>query len=388
MSGLKTLKEEENRIFLVLVIWLITGFTVIQFSQGWGIILFAPLLFLCVILFTVAFILRKNVKDMGGKSILKYILISIPFIILFSSLMAYLFIFMVIISILSYIFIVAVFSMNSLYQKSIKFDEKLYNWPTPINFIARSAVFGGGLLISVVLMLFFAGAGTIMPLAVKEMPNFFSVIPWLMIGVFLLLATITFIFLLKGKYNAWIGVFFVWISLFAFYLLFKTVYSVTSAGGESTYGLPIQIALYIFDLFLVLFTLGKLIGDQADIVSKKTKYLNSDAILIWLIFSKATYEFLNAFEGTGVSVLKSVGSFALFVPLFLYMGLRGIYKYSEIKKRRKKKKKAKKRKGLSLIKSEKRQEEKGIQEGNVYCSKCGTANAQGSIFCKKCGNEL
>ncbi|MGV9171011.1 MAG: hypothetical protein ACOC35_00405 [Promethearchaeia archaeon] len=64
---------------------------------------------------------------MGGISILKYILISIPIIILFSALMAYLLVFMVVISILSYVFIVAVFSMNNLFHKSVEFDEKLYN---------------------------------------------------------------------------------------------------------------------------------------------------------------------------------------------------------------------------------------------------------------------
>ncbi|MGV9171010.1 MAG: zinc ribbon domain-containing protein [Promethearchaeia archaeon] len=224
----------------------------------------------------------------------------------------------------------------------------------------------------------------------EDIGNFFAVIPWLLIGVFILLSGITFLFLLIGKYNAWIGVFFVWVSLFAFYLMFNTFFTITSSGdgSGSAYGVPIQIGLFIFDLYLVLSTLGNLVGKRADIISKKIKYINSDAIIIWLIFSKATYEFLNAFPEAGVSTIKSVGVFLLFVPLFFFMGLRGIYKYSEIKDRRIKKKREKKRKKKALPSNVSETKSKNENQEIVYCSRCGAPNGVDSAFCNKCGHEL
>ncbi len=104
----------------------------------------------------------------------------------------------------------------------------------------------------------------------------------------------------------------------------------TFTSSDNEYGLPMQIALYIFDLFLILYTIAKLTGERAEIIGEKLKYIKSDAILIFLIFSKAAYEF-GSTETTGLdaSAFGAIFGFILFIPLLFITGIYGIISHSK-----------------------------------------------------------
>jgi hypothetical protein len=44
------------------------------------------------------------------------------------------------------------------------------------------------------------------------------------------------------------------------------------------------------DVLILLYTIGSLVGEHMEILSKKLKFIKAETILIWLIFSKASYE--------------------------------------------------------------------------------------------------
>ena len=75
-SDLKKIIEKENRLFLILVLLLIIGFTFSQFGLlGYGTYFFVFLLGICIILFIAALIFRIDLKNLSLKQII-YILSS------------------------------------------------------------------------------------------------------------------------------------------------------------------------------------------------------------------------------------------------------------------------------------------------------------------------
>ncbi|GAH05847.1 unnamed protein product, partial [marine sediment metagenome] len=96
------LKKRENRLILILVIWLLVGFTVVQFrtTRNIGIVMFLPLLGILIILFLVSLIFKKDLQKMTFKSIVKYCLLAIPLFVIFTALILFAVLFLVVISIL------------------------------------------------------------------------------------------------------------------------------------------------------------------------------------------------------------------------------------------------------------------------------------------------
>ena len=303
--------------------------------------------------------------------------------------------------------------MYGCYNKGIEFDEKLYKWPFPFNWIARSTVLAGGLLVSALLMLVFAGVAVGWALYSEDIANFLAWIPVIMIVLMVILLGIALLFLILGRYNAWLGVFYFWVGIYSIYLMIKAF--TRSGGGTSggTYGLPlpVQIALYVFDLYLVLGTIGSLVGKRADLIAGKlqkipiVKWFKTDTLIIWLIFSKVAYEFANSIPDLQASALKAILVFVLFVPLFFITGLYGIYSYGKIKqkwKQDKKQKKAEKKRKKLIRKGKIPPEEPtpsrppapaskaqpAVIPGIKYCPKCGAQNKAEDQFCRSCGSEL
>lgn len=414
LEHLKVLKEKEYRIFLLLIIWFLIVFTIASFNPilEINIVLYIPLIAVCLILIIISVVGRKDIKnELTFKMFLKYAIISAIFIAIFFSLALVLLLLIVILSILTYIFITSLFTMHGVYNKGISFDEKLYKWPFPFNWIARTLVLGGGLLLSALIMFAFAGVATAWAISSEDIANFLAIVPRIMILIMIGLMGLSFLLLLIGKYNAWLGVFFLWTALYSIYLMIKAFIGVGgSTTGSSTLPLPAQIGLYVFDLYLVLGTIGSLVGKRADILASKMesiplgKFMKPDSIILALIFSKVSYEFANSIPGLGVSSLKATAVFVLFVPLFLFFGLYGIYNYGNIKKKWKEDKKREKQKRKkkaketiekltprpSIDKAQKPSSQTPkIKENLMYCSKCGTPNdATTASFCKGCGSEL
>ena len=65
-TDLKKILEKENRLFLILVILLIIGFTFSQFGLlGYGTYIFIFLLGICIVLFIAALIFRIDLKQLS-----------------------------------------------------------------------------------------------------------------------------------------------------------------------------------------------------------------------------------------------------------------------------------------------------------------------------------
>ena len=395
------LKKRENRLILILVIWLLVGFTAVQFrtTRNIGIVMFLPLLVILIILFLVSLIFKKDLKKMTFKSIVKYCLLAIPLFVIFTALILFAVLFLVVISILSYIFITSLYTLHNCYKWGVDLDGILYKLPKLLNFLLRIISFFGGFALSVIIMLLITNIGFNWYIIPEEVLTGLGVIPLFMIALFTLLFIVCLLFLFVGKFNAWLGIFLIYVSVYASYLILKASLSLIESE-ESTLALPIQIILYFFDLFLLLVTMGGLIGKKTDIISKKLKFLKPEVIIIWLIFSKSAYEFSLAFPKENFGSITVSFSFLVFIPLFLFISFYGIYNYFKLKKQRKKKKKAKKLKRkekevIKIVKEEKLEVEKlenGIKqflkEDSLICPSCLISIKKGARFCHKCGSEI
>ncbi len=381
---------KEKKLYLVLVIWLLVSFSVLQFVPDWGMILFIPLLAVSAILFILSFVFRQELTELSFKKILLYLIIAIPLILIFTYFAVAIFFVLFIISIFSYVFITSLFSMVGCYEKGIEWDEKLFNMPKPISTFSRLGEFYGGSLIGIILMIFFALVGTTWAAVSPEVADTFIAVPWIIVVSIIVISVIGSLTILRGHLNAWLGTFFIWVSIYSFYLMLKAFYSLGSTGGGSEYSFEVQILLYIFDLILILVTIGSLLG-RSEWLTDKLKIIKPDAIIIWLIFSKAAYELADTMGELDVSLLKAVGVFVLFVPLFIIIGIYGILKYGKLKKQRKIQKKQKK-KSLSVKKyvgKGKHLSDDDLGSTDIIkCKKCSTENKISSKFCSKCGGPL
>ena len=160
LKDLKILFEKKNIIFLILVAWLIVGFTTLYFNLYVAntllrYIIFYPLLIVCLVLFLYSFFLRGDVTKLHWKNLLKaagmfailvviYIIIAIFLVVemiqLFLSLMF-------VVSIFSLIFITALFAMQFCFEYGVKFDDQIYKTHPTINVPVRWGLFLFGSLL-------------------------------------------------------------------------------------------------------------------------------------------------------------------------------------------------------------------------------------------------
>ena len=328
-SDLKKIIEKENRLFFILVVLLIIGFTLSQFGLlYYGRFIFVFLLGICMVLFIAAMIFRIDLKHLSHKQIILYFIIAvaITFLLLMRFYLGNIFFqgFFVL-GIVSYVAITSAFSMYYCYKLGVEIDEKIHmkglGW-------LRWLIFLGCTFISIIFMLSISRLGITLQESDVEVDFAFGVVALILTIIVIFLAIIGGLYVLKGKLNAWLGVFFIWVAVYTLYLMLNAYFNLSSS--ESEYSLPVTIALYIFDLFLILYTIGKLIGERSEIISEKLKILKSDAILIFLLFSKAAYEF-GATEITAIDASRfgAIWGFVLFIPLLFITGLYGILNYSK-----------------------------------------------------------
>ncbi|MHA1294812.1 MAG: zinc-ribbon domain-containing protein [Promethearchaeota archaeon] len=399
IKDLKILKEKELRLFLILTIWLLFAFTFFQFREFFPewlpYIIYLPLLGLCLSLIFAAFLFKKNLKELGPKQILIYFAITVPIILIFAFIALILFVF----AILTYVFITSIFTCYNCYKKGVKFDDNWYTKPFPINAAVRWTVFIGGTVLAILFIAIVAIVGAGFALFSEDVKSMLGFVPIAMFLVILILALIGGLMVLIGRLNAWLGIFFLWVS---FYTLFLMIKAFLAVGGDSDGGssiIYVQIALYLFDLFLILSTMGSLVGKRAELISEKI-HIRPENILIWLIFAKAAYEFADAVPGMEASQFKAIWVFVLFIPLVFIMGIYGIKSYGKLKKERKRRKKRskiektsekKKKKIEKTLKREglsKEEIEKRLSKVGIFCTKCGADNVKTAKECRKCGAKL
>jgi len=177
----------------------------------------------------------------------------------------------------------AVFSINDIYNKSVKWDDKIKDWSKPISSITRCGLFFGAGIISTILIIeIFA----ILMFSVDGYSEDYRLTIFVLSQTWLIFLWILFIIgiislFFKKKYF-WLGIYFFYVTFFAIYIMLK-IYS--AEFGPSSLILPVQISLYIFKLYLLFVCVSILISEQAEIIAKKVKKLKSETILFFLLFS-------------------------------------------------------------------------------------------------------
>jgi hypothetical protein len=374
-QDLKKLLKKENRIFLFLIIWLVIGVTLIKFSLEFqilgfvinGFIVYLPLLIVCIVLFLITFFLQGDIKKLNSKTIAKgiifLILVGIIFLFLGQEILFLIGYISFVVSFIFFIFITSIFTMYYCYRYGIKLDDAFYKMPAPIAFVWRWLIFLIGTIGAIALIIFIGeisiGATKITVLLKIwgyefRIYDFVRIVPNVIIGVIIILILISFILLIIEKnhaFDAWLGLFFIFSSIYASVLMINAF-----LGGEIARVSPIldnpitYIVVFIFDLIILFYTISALIGSKAEIILdlKIFKPIKPDGVLVFLILCKVAYEFGdinladNKVAGVNAVLLKNVAVFWLFIPLMIIMGLYGIISYGKIKQKRKAEKRIKK----------------------------------------------
>ena len=375
-KDLMLLKEKEYRLYLILVVWLIIGYTLIQFEVLFiaAFIVFLFLLIISFLLFLVSlFSYKKKLRDMSKKRLIISIIIIVLFGLFIIQIFVYIAVVMFYLAIISYILITSIFTMYYFYQLGVKIDDYLYKLPTSLKKFERWCFFIGGIIISIVSLI----VATIISLSVTSGTAETAWVAGVIIVIIIFFGIIGALHSLRGRLYAWMGIFFVWVAIYTIYLMIAILYSRLATDGGGTWSIPAQIALYFLSLFLLLNTIGGLIAEKADIIKDKLKIFGPDTVLIWLIFSVASFEFGAGVPTSELTILRYVIVYVLFIPLLIIMTIYGIYNYGTITKERK------------IQQLEKEAKKEGVIETEqILCRECGAVNSESDTFCIKCGAEL
>ena len=192
IKDLGKLFEKENRLFLVLVIWLIVGYTAIAFNFSVvifgfvldGLIIFMPLLIICIVLFLIAFFLQGDLKELNWSSLLRggvFLFVVSALMYLFGAQLLFLIgVVSVFVSFISYIFITSTFSMYYCFKYGMRLDDAFARLPRSIAFFWRWFVFIAGTVIAL-LIIYVIGAISIGTTTLKGTVDIAGVMSDLMI---------------------------------------------------------------------------------------------------------------------------------------------------------------------------------------------------------------
>ena len=350
ISDLKKLKERENIPYLILTAWLCVGIMLFQirylvpgFAQrfvppGAGFIVFLPLLGLCLVLFIISSVFRIEVKELSlGKKLLIFfisIILALPLVFITRGIFSSIFR----IALFFYVFISFVFSVYECYLLGLEMDEKIYDMSGKMKHVYRYLLYFGGTLISILIMIQVIRMRKFWATRSDNLANFIIFFANTIIIAILVLAAIGILFLFTGRLNAWMGLFFIWSAIFAVYLMVRALYAM-GAPKDHPYHLWIRIALFVFEVLFILYTVGTLIGKRSEMISDKVKIFRADSIIFFLLFTKASYEYADdGLHGTNVDILSSIIGFYIFIPLLIIAALYGMLRYGKTKKERKLKK--------------------------------------------------
>lgn len=319
------LLKKKNRIFFWIVIWLLIGVFLSAFFLNWGIIVLTVLIGLCATLFVLS-IFTLNLRKMSYVIFFILIIITILLsltLIIFNKII----LFMSYAAVISYVLITAIFSLYGCYSGGKKIDEYIYKkFPSPINHIIRLIEFLGGIflgLLIVYLTFIFTGGQLVLITWIFA----FTIVGLAAFGIFLLLIT--------GKFNAWLGTFSIYGGLYFCYLVVVFLFGISLYQGLGTN--PILTWVFIVaDILILLYVIERLMGERAELLSKKLKSIKAETILMWLIFSKAAYELAIILDPNWTS-FRNQWVLYIFVTLVGLVGIYGLIKYKKYRKRTRKK---------------------------------------------------
>ncbi len=319
MAGLSRLFKKKYRLFLLITIWLVIGIFIAAFRFGLGIFILTPLIPLCIVLCAIS--LFTDLRDMKLLTFIIVIIITAILVYFFYIFRNTIVPFLFSLAIISYIIITALFTLYACYEGGRNLDEFIYTkFPSPTHHLFRWLEFAGGIALGLLIIwstYIFTGSQL----------NLITLIIFITI---LALAGIAVILILTGLFNAWLGTFSLYAGIYFAYLVVAFLYGPTLLQQGGVYPIMIVIIFAVFDIIILLITIGVLVGERADIISKKTK-IGSDTILMWLIFSKAAYELAKLLDPSTIS-LKYWWVLIIFVIFVGFVGFIGIIKYKKFKR--------------------------------------------------------
>ena len=315
--------KKKNRIFFWIVLWLLIGVFLSAFFLFWGILILTFLMGLCATLFVLSIFLL-NLRKMSY--VIFFIIIIVTILLTFTLfIFNQIILFMSYAAVISYVLITALFCLYGCYTGGKKIDEYIYKkFPSPLNHILRIIEFLGGIflgLLIVYLTFIFTGGQLVL-------------ITWIFFSTIVGLAVLCIILILTKKFNAWLGTFSLYGGIYFLYLVVVFLFGISLYQGLVTN--PILTWVFIIaDILILLYVIERLMGERADILSKKLKPIKAETILMWLIFSKASYELAIILDPTWSS-FKNQWVLYIFVALVGIVGIYGLMKYKKYRKRKRK----------------------------------------------------
>ena len=350
LENISKLKEKENKIFLFLLIWFLIAFTVMQISIYLnyaiiGIFFYFPLLGFTLFLWFISFS-NVKIREYSIPKLFLLILLEFLLVIVFVVLTV---IFMIV-SIFSYIFFTSFFSLYGCYQMGKELDERLYY--RKLSWLWRGLEFFGGLILSVLLLLVFLFA-TWEATRIVGVTEIIIVAYIVVIGVIASLTVYMVVSGVKRKFNAWLGTYFLLITFYTVYLVLRIFMGIASESGPTTStsddlaASGIFVALLLLDIFILIYSISCILGSQGEILAEKLPRFKQETLLLWLIFSKISWEYaanfpygtLGIVQGIGIQevqilgillrVVVSVVVLIIFIVLTIVFGVKGIRRYGD-----------------------------------------------------------
>jgi hypothetical protein len=241
-------------------------------------------------------------------------------------------------------------------------DNKLRK--TKFKSFFRFLIFFGGTIGSLVLLYFFIVGPELIDFSdivgpdlletvnkIRVPPYFYGV--YIIVGIVIIgLAIICLIYMFRKHFNGWFGIFAPLASIYTLFLVMK-IYLGLDAGETTTVSsIWTDIGLIAVDLLILLYALSTLMGSQAELLSKRFKRFGIDTVIIWLILSKVSYEFIHyfpyeVFEGVDflwlseladwdnvfINTWKNILVLGFFILLLAFLGMYEIIKYAKDKKK-------------------------------------------------------
>ncbi|MCK4779182.1 MAG: hypothetical protein KAT57_03295 [Candidatus Lokiarchaeota archaeon] len=349
-------KLGKNWRLTALLVWMLVGIAIIPYPNRIvsiiGILIFLPFLVFLMFLFLLSLISKKNIFEYSPWKIIVFLLISLP-IMLFISIIL---IVLLAISVVSYFFFTSWFILYGCYLLGKNIDTKLYKTPKLRPFI-RTLIFFGGLAASLLFLYLFIIGPTLFDFSVIiETP---IDVPWYLNGIYILvggvlvgLAIVCIVYMFKKSFAGWFGTFAILVSIYTLFLILKIYLGIVDTEPDEIGSIWAYIAVIIPDLFIIFYSLSTLMGSQAELLSKRFKRFGLDAVIIWLILSKVTYEFIHYFPydvfqevnvpwlnalstldtNDLINLVKNVAVLIFFIALLVVIGIYEINKYAKEQK--------------------------------------------------------
>ncbi len=324
------LKNKENRIYLFLVVWLLIGNSLMQFLPLIGVFVMLPLLSFMFFLYVIVLLFKTDLKKYSLKKSLLIFFVSLPLILLMSFVFVVLFVY----AILVYIFFTSWLILYGCYLGGLKLDRKLYK--LPLQSVTRSSIYLGGFFLSIVFLLGFSVIVIILSIYRQGIPILIDIVFIIVSIVIIAFFIVSSGYLFKKIYFGWMGVFFLLVVFYAFFLVLKVVLGLTSSGKTSS---PlVKVGLAFVDIIVLLYSISLIMSKQAKLISEKFKFITPERALIFLLFAKACYSFAENFPydylesinfpyiryiilvGGELSLIKNIAVLALFVILLIVIG--------------------------------------------------------------------